>query len=247
MAISFKDVTNRLRTNFAQQYMVDVMGKADSVFEIIGPIMIGPSSSHTAAAVRIGQISLAILGEPVKEAIIQLHGSYALTGKGHGSDKAIVAGLLGFDAADERIKDSLAIAKQQSMKIKFQKVDLGDDYHPNTVRLLIAGASGMHFEITAISVGGGNISIIELNGLPIQLSGEYHTLITIHSDRPGIVAKATSIIAHHNVNISTMNLSRQRRGGLAAMAIEMDQPLTPEAIKVLEEKAQIVRIIPPIY
>jgi L-serine dehydratase len=247
MAFSLKEVTNRLRANFAQQYMVEIMGKADSVFEIIGPIMIGPSSSHTAAAVRIGQISLAILGEPVKEAIIQLHGSYALTGKGHGSDKAIIAGLLGYDAADERIKDSLAIAKEQGMKIKFQKVELGDDYHPNTVRLLIAGPSGMHFEITAISVGGGNISIVELNGLSVQISGEYHTLITIHSDRPGIVAKATSIIAQHNVNISIMNLSRQRRGGLAAMAIEMDQPLPPESIKELEDKAQIVRIISPIY
>jgi L-serine dehydratase len=223
------------------------MGKADSVFEVIGPIMIGPSSSHTAAAVRIGQLSLAVMGEPVVEAIIQLHGSYALTGKGHGTDKAIIAGLLGYDAADERIKKSLAIAKEQGMKVKFQKVDLGEDYHPNTLRLLIAGASGTHFEITAVSVGGGNISIIEINGLPIQLSGEYHTLITIHNDRPGIVAKASSLIAQSKVNISTMHVSRQRRGGLAAMAVEMDQPLPPNAINELEDQAQIVRIIPPIY
>jgi L-serine dehydratase len=223
------------------------MGKADSVFEVIGPIMIGPSSSHTAAAVRIGQISRALLGEPVSEAIIQLHGSYALTGKGHGTDKAVIAGLLGYDAADERIKQSLTIAKEQGMNVKFQKVDLGEDYHPNTLRLLIAGASGTHFEITAISVGGGNISLIEINGLPIQLSGEYHTLITIHNDRPGIVAKASALIAQSKVNISTMHVSRQRRGGLAAMAVEMDQPLPSEAIKKLEDQAQIVRLIPPIY
>ncbi len=223
------------------------MGKADSVFEVIGPIMIGPSSSHTAAAVRIGQISLAIMGEPVVEAIIQLHGSYALTGKGHGTDKAIIAGLLGYDAADERIKESFAIAKERGMKVKFQKVDLGEDYHPNTLRLLLAGASGTHFEITAVSVGGGNISIIEINGLPIQLSGEYHTLITIHNDRPGIVAKASSLIAQSKVNISTMHVSRQRRGGLAAMAVEMDQPLPSNVISELEDQAQIVRIIPPIY
>ena len=223
------------------------MGRADSVFEVIGPIMIGPSSSHTAAAVRIGQISLALMGEPVVEAIIQLHGSYALTGKGHGTDKAIIAGLLGYDASDERIKKSLTIAKERGMKVKFQKVDLGEDYHPNTLRLLIAGASGTHFEITAVSEGGGNISIIEINGLPIQLSGEYHTLITIHNDRPGIVAKASSLIAQSKVNISTMHVSRQRRGGLAAMAVEMDQPLPPNAINELEDQAQIVRIIPPIY
>ena len=223
------------------------MGKADSVFEVIGPIMIGPSSSHTAAAVRIGQISLAIMGESVVEAIIQLHGSYALTGKGHGTDKAIIGGLLGYDAADERIKESFAIAKERGMKVKFQKVDLGEDYHPNTLRLLLAGLSGMHFEITAVSVGGGNISIIEINGLPIQLSGEYHTLITIHNDRPGIVAKASALIAQSKVNISTMHVSRQRRGGLAAMAVEMDQPLPSNVIHELKDQAQIVRIIPPIY
>ncbi|MFW9831312.1 MAG: L-serine ammonia-lyase, iron-sulfur-dependent subunit beta [Candidatus Thorarchaeota archaeon] len=223
------------------------MGKADSVFEVIGPIMIGPSSSHTAAAVRIGQISRAILGEAVTEAIVQLHGSYALTGKGHGTDKAIVAGLLGFDAADDRIRESIEIARNQGMKVRFQKVDLGDDYHPNTVRLLIAGASGVHFEITAVSVGGGNIGVVEINGIPIQLSGEYHTLISIHSDRPGIVAKATTLIAKNKVNISTMYVSRKRRGGLAAMAVEMDQPIPPKAIQELENEAQIVRLIPPIY
>jgi L-serine dehydratase len=223
------------------------MGKADSVFEVIGPIMIGPSSSHTAAAVRIGLISRAILGETVTSVLIQLHGSYALTGKGHGTDKALIAGLLGFDAADERIKDALKIAKKQGIKVEFHKVDLGDEYHPNTVRLLIAGDSGAHFEITAISVGGGNISVVELNGLPIQLSGEYYTLISIHNDRPGIVAKATTLIAQNKVNISTMNVSRQRRGGLAVMAVEMDQPLPPEAVKDLENDAQIVRTIPPIY
>ncbi|MDO8055303.1 MAG: ACT domain-containing protein, partial [Candidatus Hermodarchaeota archaeon] len=114
-------------------------------------------------------------------------------------------------------------------------------------RLLIAGESGAHFEITAVSVGGGNISVIELNGLQIQLSGEYHTLISIHNDRPGIVAKATALIAKNKVNISTMNVSRQRRGGLAAMAVEMDQPLPPEAVQELENEAQIVRTIPPIY
>ena len=226
---------------------MECIGKADSVFEVIGPIMIGPSSSHTAAAVRIGQISRAILGESVKKAIIHLHGSYALTGKGHGTDKAVIAGLMGFDAADERIKTSLELAKDEEMIVKFKKVDLGDDYHPNTIRLLIEGASGSRFEVTAVSVGGGNIGVVEINGLPLQLSGEYHTLISIHSDRPGIVAKATAIIAKNKVNISTMYVSRQRRGGLAAMAVEMDQPLSPEAVNELANEAQIVRLIPPIY
>jgi L-serine dehydratase len=227
--------------------MVEHMGKADSVFEVIGPIMIGPSSSHTAAAVRIGLISRAILGEAVKKAVIKLHGSYALTGKGHGTDKALVAGLLGLDAADERIKFALQIAKDVGLDFKFQKIDLGDEFPPNTVRLLIEGSTKSHFEITAVSMGGGNIGVIEINGLSVQLSGEYHTLISIHNDRPGIVARATAIIAQHKVNISTMCVSRQRRGGLAAMVVEMDQFVPPEAISELEDKAQIVRLIPPIY
>lgn len=246
-----KDISNEWRIVYEEggnrHRMVEIMGKADSVFEVIGPIMIGPSSSHTAAAVRIGLVSRAILGEPVKKAIIQLHGSYALTGKGHGTDKAIIAGLMGFDTADERIKSSLEIAKEDGILVKFQKVDLGDEYPPNTLRLLIEGESKMHFEITAVSVGGGNISVIEINGLSIRLSGEYHTLISIHSDRPGVVAKATAVIAQNKVNISTMNVSRQHRGGLAAMAVEMDQPLPPKAITELANDAQIVRLIPPIY
>lgn len=223
------------------------MGKADSVFEVIGPIMIGPSSSHTAGAVRIGQIAGAILGEPAVKAVIYLHGSYALTGKGHGTDKALVAGLLGFDAADERISNSLDIAQEKGLLVKFRRVDLGDDYHPNTARLLLQSREGISFEITAISVGGGNISVIEINGLPITLSGEYYTLITIHKDQPGIVAQASEIIAENRVNIATANVIRQRRGGLAAMAIEMDQPLPLEAVKQLEKVAQIVRFIHPIY
>ncbi len=223
------------------------MGKADSVFEIIGPIMIGPSSSHTAAAVRIGLICRALVGEPISQVLIQLHGSYASTGKQHGTDKGLAAGLLGFDAADERIPRALELAKETGMIINFRNVDLGEEYPPNTAQLLFEGKSGTHFEVTAVSVGGGNISVIEINGLPITLSGEYHTLITIHKDKPGLVATATKIIAAHKVNISTMNLTRQRRGGLAAMAIEMDQPLPRDALKELEKQAQLVRLIPPIY
>jgi L-serine dehydratase len=209
--------------------------------------MIGPSSSHTAGAVRIGKIAGAILGEPAAKAVIYLHGSYALTGKGHGTDRAIVAGLLGYGAADERIPKACEIAKEKGILVKFRHVDLGDDYHPNTARLLLQSTKGTSFEITAISVGGGNISVIEINGLPIKLSGEYYTLITIHKDQPGIVAQASDIIAKNKVNIATANVTRQRRGGLAAMAIEMDQPLPLEAVKQLEKVAQIVRFIHPVY
>jgi L-serine dehydratase len=223
------------------------MGKADSVFEVIGPIMLGPSSSHTAGAVYIGQVGRALLGEQPLQALIQLHGSFALTGKGHGTDKAIVAGLLGFDPDDERIPSALELAKDAGIVVKFRKVDLGEDRHPNTARLLLEGSKGTHIEITASSVGGGNISVDEIDGLPIKLSGEAHTLVTIHKDQPGIVARTTALLAKHGVNISTMNVSRHHRGGLAAMAIEMDQPLPPEALRELEAWVEMARLIPPLY
>ena len=209
--------------------------------------MIGPSSSHTAAAVRIGQITRSLLKTPVKKAVVNLHGSFASTGKGHGTDKAIAAGLLGFDPADERIRDALSLAREEGMRIEFHNVDLGDDYHPNTSRLDVEDDIGNSLVITASSLGGGTISVVEINGLEIELSGEYDTLITIHRDKPGIVAKATTIIAEYDVNISSMKVTRTRRGGQAIMAVEMDHSLPSEAIEKLEKIADIVRVIPPIY
>lgn len=223
------------------------MGKADSVFEVIGPIMIGPSSSHTAAAARIGKIIREFVGEPIKEAHILLHGSFASTGIGHGTDKALVAGLMGFDPDDERIRDAQSIASEQGMKYELDKGDLGDEYHPNTTRIKAVGVNGTTFTVTASSLGGGNIAVNEINGLKLELSGEYNTLVTIHSDERGVVAKVTSIIANYDVNISSMNVSRTTRGGQAIMAVEMDQTLPEEAIKELDSVVRIARFIPPIY
>jgi len=223
------------------------MGKADSVFEVIGPIMIGPSSSHTAAAARIGKIIREFVGEPIKEAHILLHGSFASTGIGHGTDKALVAGLMGFDPDDERIRDAQSIASEQGMKYELEKGDLGDEYHPNTTRIKAVGVNGTTFTVTASSLGGGNIAVNEINGLKLELSGEYNTLVTIHSDERGVVAKVTSIIADYAVNISSMNVSRTTRGGQAIMAVEMDQTLPEEAIKELDSVVRIARFIPPIY
>ncbi len=223
------------------------MGKADSVFEVVGPIMIGPSSSHTAAAVRIGLITRALTGEKISKARVQLHGSFALTGKGHGTDKALAAGLLGYNPDDLRIKNALSKAREEDIGIQFTKVDLGDEYHPNTVRINVRGVQGKEFEVTASSLGGGTISVVEINGLNLELSGEYNTLITIHEDKPGVVAQVTRIIAEHKVNISTMNVSRMKRGGKAVMAIEMDHKLPNSAVIELEKIIGTVRVIPPIY
>lgn len=209
--------------------------------------MIGPSSSHTAAAVRIGQITRSLLKTPVKKAVVKLHGSFASSGKGHGTDKAIAAGLLGFDPADERIRDALSLAREAGMIIEFQNVDLGDDYHPNTARIEVEDEYENSLVVTASSLGGGTISVMEINGLEIELSGEYDTLITIHRDKPGVVAKATTIIAEYDVNISSMKVTRARRGGQAIMSVEMDHSLPPEAIEKLEKITDTVRVIPPIY
>ena len=145
------------------------MGKADSVFEIIGSIMIGPSSSHTAAAVRIGLICRALVGEPITQVLIQLHGSYASTGKQHGTDKGITAGLLGFDAADERIPQALDLAKETGMSVKFRNVDLGNEYPPNTARLLLEGKTGAH--IKEIVVYAAKKSIKDKKKVEMTLEG----------------------------------------------------------------------------
>jgi L-serine dehydratase len=154
---------------------------------------------------------------------------------------------MGFDPDDERIRDAQSIASEQGMKYEFEKGDLGDEYHPNTTRIKAVGVNGTTFTVTASSLGGGNIAVNEINGLNLELSGEYNTLVTIHSDERGVVAKVTSIIADYDVNISSMNVSRTTRGGQAIMAVEMDQTLPEEAIKELDSVVRIARFIPPIY
>ena len=212
-----------------------------NIMEIVGPVMVGPSSSHTAGAVKIGQISRKLLGEPVRQAEIYFHGSFLATGVGHGTDKALIAGLLGMAVDDINIPNSFEAAKKQNLLFSFQGIDLGD-VHPNTVKMNLTGESGRKLEVVAASIGGGQIKICELDGLTANFCGDYPTLIVHNLDQPGHVTEVTSMLGHKSINIATMQLYRDSRGGNAVMVIECDQEVPEESIKWLEHLEGIKKV-----
>ena len=212
-----------------------------NLLDIIGPIMVGPSSSHTAGAVKIGLVSRQLLVEKVVKADIYFHGSFLATGKGHGTDKAVVAGLLGIAVDDSRVPFSFEIAKQEGLEFNITGIDLGDA-HPNTVKLNLTGESGKKIEVIAASVGGGQIEVCEIDGLSASFGGNYPTIIINHKDIPGRVTAVTAKLSESNVNIATMKLYRTVRGGDAGMVIECDHEVPVEIIKSLEELDGIIKV-----
>lgn len=212
-----------------------------NIFDIIGPVMVGPSSSHTAGAVRIGYISRKLLGEPVKKAELLLYGSFLATGKGHGTQKALVAGLLGMSPEDTRIPDSFLLAEQAGIEVTFGEAHL-KEAHPNSVELKLTGNSGRTLEIVGESIGGSRINIAQIDGIETNFSGEYPTLVVHNLDQPGHVTEVTSMLAHKSVNIATMQLYRSSRGGDAVMVIECDQEVPKESIQWLEHIEGIKKV-----
>lgn len=211
--------------------------------DIIGPVMVGPSSSHTAGAARIGRVAYMLLGEKVKNADILLHGSFFTTGKGHGTDKALVAGLLGLRVDDMRIPRSFELAKEEGMNYRFGEVDLGGDAHPNSVMLALTGVSGKRLEVVAASIGGGRIKVTRLDGLDVDFSGNMPTLVIEHMDHPGVVSEVTTLLVDKNINIATMRLYRSSRGGQAEMVLECDQEVPDDVVDALKELKDIICVI----
>ncbi len=201
-----------------------------SVFDIIGPVMIGPSSSHTAGAVKIGYIARGIFGEDVKEVTFFLHGSFAKTYRGHGTDKALLAGVMGFLPDDERIKSAYKIIEKKGIKYKFTGKDLGE-VHPNTVKIKMVGNSGREMIVMGSSIGGGKVTITKINDFDVEFNGEYTTLITKHYDRPGVMASLTSILAQNRVNIAFMKLFRQAKGEYARLVLESDEDIDKHVLE----------------
>jgi len=195
-----------------------------SIFDIIGPIMVGPSSSHTAGAVRLGLVARSLFGEQPESALIELHGSFAETGRGHGTDRALVAGLLGMEPSDERIPTSFELARESGIQIHFQDVDLGESQHPNTVHFVLS-AAGRNMEITGSSVGGGMIAVTRLDGFPVNLTAEYETLLIVGEDRPGTINAITARLYEEHINVAFFNVARDQRGGQAIMIIETDDSI----------------------
>lgn len=204
-----------------------------NVFDVIGPVMIGPSSSHTAGAVRLGNLARAILGEPVERAIIGLHGSFAQTYRGHGTDVALAAGLQGWATDDSRISQSLTLAQAAGLSIVFEIIHLGELAHPNSVKFLLTGKSGNQCSIIGSSIGGGRVVISNIDDFPVEFSGEFPAILTMHKDRPGAIALVTSILSTQGVNVAQMRVFRKQKGGLAAMIVETDQPIDDAEVEVI--------------
>lgn len=214
--------------------------KYRSVFDIIGPIMIGPSSSHTAGAARIGKIVRSIFGEQPDTVDIYLYESFAKTYRGHGTDIALVGGLLGMEPDDERLSDSLQIAHEKHMEVLFVPKNEKAD-HPNLVKMMLT--KGRHkLSVTGISIGGGNIQISELNGFKISMTMGTPTFIVVHQDVPGLIAKVTGIISESGMNIGTMTVTRESKGEQAIMIIEVDDPQIGETIEKLEKLEHIFSV-----
>lgn len=214
--------------------------KYRSAFEIIGPVMIGPSSSHTAGAARIGRVARTLFERQPKKAIISLYGSFAKTYKGHGTDLALVAGLLDFDTFDERIPDSLEIAKEYGMEVIFQTEEAIPE-HPNTVKMNLFDDENQ-MEIIGISIGGGTIEITEINSFKLKLSGD-PAILVLHRDVFGIVSCVTSVLSKYEINIGHMEVARKEKGETAIMVIEVDQKLEDRVIEEIRNLSNVNRVI----
>ncbi|WP_153124113.1 L-serine ammonia-lyase, iron-sulfur-dependent subunit beta [Peribacillus tepidiphilus] len=214
--------------------------KYKSVFDIIGPVMIGPSSSHTAGAARIGRVARSLFSREPKWVEISLYGSFAKTYKGHGTDVAIVGGILDFDTFDTRIIQSLELAKQKGIAVRFIEEDAITD-HPNTVRIKMGDENG-DLELVGISIGGGKIEIIELNGFKLKLSGHHPAILVVHNDKYGTIASVSNVLAKHQINIGHMEVSRKEKGKMALMTIEVDQNIEDDILKEISQLPNITRV-----
>jgi L-serine dehydratase len=204
------------------------------VFSIIGPAMVGPSSSHTAGAARIGRAARQVLGELPREAEVTFFGSFAATYQGHGTDRAIAGGLLDFSTDDHRLPDSLELAAEAGMEISFRQ-GTGLFPHPNTVRLHLTGEeTGNELTLTGISIGGGNIEIVDIDGFGVKLTGMYPTILIHHMDYLGVLASVTDVMRSGQFNIGHMSLDRKNRSGAALTVLELDEPATPDLLHDLE-------------
>jgi L-serine dehydratase len=193
-----------------------------SLLDIIGPVMVGPSSSHTAGACRLGLLARGLVGGTPERAKIELHGSFARTGEGHGTDKAIVAGLMGFRPDDDRIRSSLEIAEREGLDYRFEKTTIAEEAHPNTVRITLERGD-RKATMVGSSLGAGRVLVTEIDGFPVEVSGNYHTIVLVAEDVRGSVARIATLLSDDGLNIATLRLTRKQRGGDAFMVIELDE------------------------
>lgn len=209
-----------------------------SIFEAIGPVMIGPSSSHTAGAERLGRMAAKLVGTPFTHVEFGLHGSFAKTYRGHGTDVALVAGILGLSQDDERLRDSFALAAEQGITYRFYETEL-EGAHENSVCMTFSMADGRIREVVGSSIGGGQIKICSVDGFPLEMSLTMTTLLILHRDTKGMIYRITGSLMKHDINIATMRLTRQERGAMACCVIETDSVIPQEVAAELERMEDI--------
>jgi len=200
-----------------------------SLLDIIGPVMVGPSSSHTAGACRLGLIARALIGGTPETAKVELHGSFARTGTGHGTDRAIAGGLMGYQPDDVRLRESLEAAEGIGLKIVFENTKLRGDHHPNTTKITVT-RDGHSAVMIGSSIGAGRIVVTAIDGFPVEVTGVYTTLVVVAKDEPGIVAKLARELAEEHVNLATMRVSRRQKGGEAIHIYELDSQPGPATL-----------------
>lgn len=215
-----------------------------SIFEVMGPVMVGPSSSHTAGPVKIGRIASLIFDDRIDEVNIYFHGSFARTYKGHGTDRAVIGGILGYRPDNESIKNSIALARDKGIKISFEEIKL-QNAHPNTIIIQLMNDVNS-VTIKSSSIGGGKIIVQEINNYTVNISGNYPTLWILHRDKPGIIGALTSRLGKFNINIAFMQVFRKNKGSYASCIIEMDHGINNIVLKHLKSIADVtqVRYIP---
>ena len=223
------------------------MANQRSLFDIIGPVMIGPSSSHTAGAVRLGELARAVFGEQPAEAAIELHGSFASTGRGHGTDLALTAGLLGMTPDDPRIRVATRAADAEGLRVTFANADLGE-VHPNTARITLRSADGRVVVVQGSSVGGADVLLTRIDDFDVAITGDLPVLIVEHNDQPGVIAAVSQVLARHGANVASMEVSREMRGARALMVLETDQPVDDTTIAEVAQAPAVtgVRVVPAV-
>lgn len=206
-----------------------------SVFEVIGPNMVGPSSSHTAGAASIARLAWKMMNPKIKSVHFTLYGSFARTYQGHGTDRALLGGMMGFKTDDVRIRDSFEIAEKEGIKFSFTANTVETDVHPNTVDMEIEDITGRKITVRGESIGGGKVRLTRINGVKVLFTGEYHSLIVIHKDHPGVIAKVTTVLSKCHVNIAYLRVYRENKGGIAYMIIESDEEITENTVAEIEK------------
>ncbi len=210
-----------------------------SIFDVIGPNMIGPSSSHTAGAVSIALMARKLFDEEIKEVTFTLYGSFAKTYRGHGTDRALLGGILGFATDDERIRDAFDHAKQMGVDYKFVIDEDTHTDHPNTADIFLVGKMGRTLTVRGESIGGGKMKIVRIDQVDVEFTGEYSTLIVHQKDKPGVVAHITQALSEQNVNIAFMRLFREARGANAYTVVESDEHIPEEVLEAIRTNENV--------